>query len=135
MKRSQLVQVIAAAGAAVGLVTVRAPGGGGPAWSSVEPYLVHAAAGAAVGLAVAVAVLIVLRSRMPARAPRALREAIPERVRHEVWRRDRGICVECGSRGRLEFDHIIPVSRGGSNTVRNVELRCEPCNRRKGARI
>jgi 5-methylcytosine-specific restriction endonuclease McrA len=52
-----------------------------------------------------------------------------------VWRRDRGICVECGSRGRLEFDHIIPVSRGGSNTVRNVELRCEPCNRRKGARI
>jgi hypothetical protein len=116
-------------------VTVHAPGGGGSAWSSVEPYLVHAAAGAAVGLAVAVAVLIVLRSRMPARAPRALREAIPERVRHEVWRRDRGICVECGSRGRLEFDHIIPVSRGGSNTVRNVELRCEPCNRRKGARI
>jgi 5-methylcytosine-specific restriction endonuclease McrA len=56
-------------------------------------------------------------------------------VRHEVWRRDRGSCVECGSRARLEFDHIIPVSRGGSNTVRNIELRCEPCNRRKGARI
>jgi 5-methylcytosine-specific restriction endonuclease McrA len=40
-----------------------------------------------------------------------------------------------GSRGRLEFDHIIPVSRGGANTVRNIELRCEPCNRRKGARV
>jgi 5-methylcytosine-specific restriction endonuclease McrA len=63
------------------------------------------------------------------------REAIPERVRHEVWRRDRGACVECGSRARLEFDHVIPVSRGGSNTPRNLELRCEPCNRRKGARI
>lgn len=51
------------------------------------------------------------------------REAIPERVRHEVWRRDRGRCVDCGARERLEFDHIIPISRGGSNTARNIELR------------
>jgi hypothetical protein len=128
-------KVVAAAGAAVGLVTVHTPGGAGPAWPSVEPYVAHTAAGAAVGLAVAAAVLVGLRSRTPAQAPRPRREAIPERVRHEVWRRDRGTCVECGSRGRLEFDHIIPVSRGGSNSVRNIELRCEPCNRRKGARI
>jgi hypothetical protein len=135
MRRSQLVQVVTAAGAAVGLVTVHTPGGGDSAWPSVEAYLAHTAAGAAVGLAVAAAVLVGLRSRTPAQAPRPQREAIPERVRHEVWRRDRGTCVECGSRGRLEFDHIIPVSRGGSNSVRNIELRCEPCNRRKGARI
>ena len=38
-------------------------------------------------------------------------------------------------RDRLEFDHIIPVSKGGSNTARNLELRCETCNRRKGATI
>jgi 5-methylcytosine-specific restriction endonuclease McrA len=63
------------------------------------------------------------------------REPIPERVRHEVWRRDQGTCVDCGSRDRLEFDHIIPVSRGGANTARNLELRCERCNGRKGARI
>jgi hypothetical protein len=63
------------------------------------------------------------------------RRALPERVRHEVWRRDEGRCVDCGSRERLEFDHIIPVSQGGSNTARNVELRCEICNGRKGARI
>jgi 5-methylcytosine-specific restriction endonuclease McrA len=63
------------------------------------------------------------------------RKPIAERVRHEVWRRDQGCCVDCGSRERLEYDHIIPVSRGGSNTARNLELRCEPCNRRKAARI
>jgi HNH endonuclease len=64
-----------------------------------------------------------------------VREAIPERVRREVWRRDDGRCVDCSSRERLEFDHIIPVSEGGANTARNIELRCETCNRPKAARI
>jgi 5-methylcytosine-specific restriction endonuclease McrA len=64
-----------------------------------------------------------------------VREAIPQRVRHEVWRRDQGRCVDCRSRERLAFDHIIPVSKGGSNTVRNIELRCETCNRRKSASV
>jgi 5-methylcytosine-specific restriction endonuclease McrA len=61
------------------------------------------------------------------------REPISEAVRHEVWRRDQGQCVDCGSKSALEFDHIIPWSQGGSNTVRNLELRCEICNRKKGA--
>lgn len=63
------------------------------------------------------------------------REPVPQQVRREVWRRDQGRCVVCGSQERLEFDHIIPVSRGGSNTVRNIELRCEYHNRSKGAEI
>jgi hypothetical protein len=63
------------------------------------------------------------------------REPITRAVRHEVWRRDQGRCVDCGSRKKLEFDHIIPWSQGGSNTTRNVELRCEACNRRKTAAI
>lgn len=29
----------------------------------------------------------------------------------------------------------IPVSKGGSNTARNIELRCEACNRKKAASI
>lgn len=60
---------------------------------------------------------------------------ISAEVRREVWRRDGGACIDCGSRERLEFDHIIPVSQGGSNTARNIELRCESCNRKKGATI
>jgi hypothetical protein len=63
------------------------------------------------------------------------RERVPQRVKDEVWRRDQGRCAECGSRVRLEFHHIVPVSRGGSNTARNIELLCEACHRPLGARI
>jgi len=63
------------------------------------------------------------------------REPIPESVRLFVWRRDKGQCVRCGSRERLEFDHIIPVVAGGSNTERNLQLLCEACNRSKGATV
>ena len=63
------------------------------------------------------------------------RTGIPAAVRQAVWRRDQGRCARCGRRERLEFDHIVPVSRGGSNTERNIELLCEPCNRTKSDRI
>lgn len=52
-----------------------------------------------------------------------------------VWQRDRGQCVKCGSRERLEFDHIIPLVAGGSSTERNIQLLCETCNRSKGATV
>ena len=67
--------------------------------------------------------------------PKIGRSAIPSHVRIEVWRRDTGRCVRCGSRDRLEFDHIIPFAHGGSSTARNIELLCEACNRAKSASI
>jgi 5-methylcytosine-specific restriction endonuclease McrA len=66
---------------------------------------------------------------------RSPREPIPESVRLFVWQRDGGKCVRCGSRERLEFDHIIPIAAGGSNTERNIQLLCEPCNRSKSSTI
>lgn len=65
----------------------------------------------------------------------ARRERIPDPVRLFVWQRDSGKCVKCGSTEKLEFDHIIPVVKGGSNTERNIQLLCEACNRSKGANI
>lgn len=59
------------------------------------------------------------------------RERISKETMNEVWRRDEGKCVECGSKEKLEFDHIIPVSKGGSSTYRNLQLLCEVCNRKK----
>lgn len=63
------------------------------------------------------------------------RSPIPEAVRSEVWRRDGGCCVKCGSKENLQFDHIIPVARGGATSVQNLQLLCQKCNRVKGASI
>ena len=56
---------------------------------------------------------------------------ISQEVKDKVWNRDLGMCVECGSNENLEFDHIIPFSKGGANTYRNLQLLCESCNRSK----
>jgi CRISPR/Cas system Type II protein with McrA/HNH and RuvC-like nuclease domain len=63
------------------------------------------------------------------------RPRIPENVRIEVWRRDGGKCARCGSRESLEYDHIVPISKGGSNTARNIELLCEKHNRSKSNNV
>ena len=60
---------------------------------------------------------------------------IPVLVQDAVWNRDGGMCVSCGSKENLEFDHIIPFSKGGSNTKRNIQLLCQSCNRTKSDNI
>ena len=60
---------------------------------------------------------------------------ISQDVKDKVWNRDGGKCCECNSNENLEFDHIIPHSKGGANTYRNIQLLCEPCNRSKSAKI
>jgi CRISPR/Cas system Type II protein with McrA/HNH and RuvC-like nuclease domain len=60
---------------------------------------------------------------------------ISQNVKDKVWNRDGGVCVNCGSMENLEFDHIIPFSKGGANTYRNIQLLCEQCNRQKSNKI
>lgn len=45
-------------------------------------------------------------------------------------------CAYCNSllTGSYEVDHVIPLNRGGLNTVSNITLCCRPCNREKGDR-
>lgn len=71
----------------------------------------------------------------PPAAPKPRREAIPRSVVQDVFQRYGQRCAECASREKLCIDHIIPLSRGGSNTARNLQLLCERCNLSKGNRI
>ncbi len=61
--------------------------------------------------------------------------SIAPTIKAEVWRRDGGACVECQATEYLEFDHVIPWSRGGATSVGNLQLLCRGCNLAKGARI
>jgi 5-methylcytosine-specific restriction endonuclease McrA len=55
--------------------------------------------------------------------------------RPEVFARDINICKYCGSTESLEVDHIIPLARGGSNELDNLQILCKKCNRKKWANI
>jgi hypothetical protein len=50
-----------------------------------------------------------------------------------VFGRDGYRCRACGRTDRLSIDHIVPIARGGSNDIRNLQTLCLPCNLRKGA--
>jgi Putative peptidoglycan binding domain/HNH endonuclease/Bacterial SH3 domain len=52
-------------------------------------------------------------------------------VRRKVWIRNKGQCVACGSRQDLQYDYIVPVSEGGSNTLDNLQLLCQTCSQEK----
>ncbi len=61
---------------------------------------------------------------------------IPSSIKKEVWIRDNGKCVQCGSAENLHFDHIIPYSKGGSSLVsENIQLLCAKHNLQKRAKI
>lgn len=58
-----------------------------------------------------------------------------------IWHKQRGECARCGVRfgkkpgdGGFHADHVTPLSRGGCNWPRNIQLLCPTCNRRKWAR-
>lgn len=56
-------------------------------------------------------------------------------LRVTVFERDDFTCQYCGARGvSLQCDHIIPVSRGGSNELDNLTTACRPCNQSKRAK-
>lgn len=53
-------------------------------------------------------------------------------IRDRIFERDDYTCKYCGERGKkLECDHVIPVSRGGSHDDDNLVTACFSCNRSK----
>jgi hypothetical protein len=61
---------------------------------------------------------------------------IPTSVKLEVWKRDKGRCVQCGSADNLHFDHILPYSKGGTSLkTENIQLLCARHNLNKSDKI
>ena len=74
--------------------------------------------------------------------PSASRRHVPAAVKRAVWQRDGGRCTfvgadgrRCGSRDFLEFDHVLPVARGGRATVDGVRLLCRAHNDLEAERL
>lgn len=58
-------------------------------------------------------------------------------TRANVFRRDRHRCQYCGRHARntrLNLDHVLPRSRGGATSWRNIVVSCVRCNSHKGNR-
>lgn len=57
---------------------------------------------------------------------------VPAKVREEVFARDGGACLKCGSLESLSLDHIKPLGSGGDNSINNLQTLCTSCNSSKG---
>ncbi len=73
------------------------------------------------------------------RIPRRWRSVVPNPIR---FTRDQHTCQYCGRtslelgrKERLTREHVVPISRGGTNTWENVATACSTCNHRKGNRL
>jgi hypothetical protein len=67
---------------------------------------------------------------------------IPKGVRRAVHARDGARCTFVGQDGRrcegrkfLEFDHVLPIARGGESSVENLRLRCRAHNQLEAERL
>ena len=52
-----------------------------------------------------------------------------------ICKRQNGKCIHCGLKLKLTRDHIVPLSRGGTDFAFNIQGLCGSCNTRKGAKI
>lgn len=62
------------------------------------------------------------------------RPGIGKAIRFSIFKRDGYLCQLCGNSakdGKLELDHKVPVSKGGTNAPENLWVLCFDCNRGK----
>ena len=66
------------------------------------------------------------------------RKTLSLSLRYDIMRRDGFQCTICSASGknaRIQIDHIIPVSKGGSNEESNLRVLCFECNHGKSDKV
>lgn len=64
-----------------------------------------------------------------------------QKIRNIIYKKYDLTCCKCGHKNGegkdipLHIDHIIPISKGGTNTIENYQLLCNSCNSKKGVNI
>lgn len=65
------------------------------------------------------------------RGERKTRKTISAKVRWDIFQRYNSKCVKCGNQPpdvKLEIDHIVPLSLGGTDEETNLQILCNRCN-------
>ncbi len=61
-----------------------------------------------------------------------------QKLRAHVLKRDNGLCLPCGRRGRVteatDVDHIVAKTDGGTDDPGNLQSICAACHKAKTAR-
>jgi len=64
---------------------------------------------------------------------------IPRDAKKAVFERNNYQCQSCHkidiSAKSLQVDHIIPLDKGGTNDLSNLQTLCAKCNREKSAKL
>lgn len=74
----------------------------------------------------------------------ARKRFVPKKIKRIVIERDKWTCQNCGQKvhddlhwlpDKCHVDHIIPVSKGGSNDLDNLQVLCQACNLTKSKKV
>lgn len=70
---------------------------------------------------------------------------LPEWLKRAIYFKGNGVCQKCGcdlsnafrinKDRQLQYDHIVPLEKGGMNDPTNFQILCESCNQTKGCKI
>lgn len=101
-----------------------------------EPEVIAAAL-----VAVAAEILVAARFSYAPSRPDPYKERLGmspkawRKLRDEVLAAKGCVCTYCGSDSSITVDHVVPLSKGGTNEIDNLTPACKPCNSSKRDRL
>lgn len=75
------------------------------------------------------------RSLVHRRRTRLKTGTVHDRDWRRLVHRHGGCCAYCGVEAEMTMDHVVPVSRGGVNTIGNILPACLTCNSSKSNKL